>query len=133
MKLPGQCHSFTIRLGSATDNTCDHRGVKCISTLGAIFKRKYLPLLWREQFFKKSQQPGQDERAFLESLKAEASKAHVGGMTLQDALCMMLVAGIRDVRLKEKLSELEEQTLPAFSTIIDAHLNAKAMSGSTAI
>ena len=80
-----------------------------------------------------TQQPGQDERAFLESLKAAASEADVGIMTLQDALCMMLVAGIIDVRLKEKLPELEEPTLPAFSTIIDAHLHAKATSGSTAV
>ena len=80
-----------------------------------------------------TQQQGQDERAFLESLKAPASEADVGGMTLQDALCMMLVAGIRDVRLKEKLSELEEPTLPSFTTIIDAHLYAKATAGNTAV
>ena len=54
-------------------------------------------------------------------------------MTLQDALCMMLLAGIRDVRLKEKLSELQKPTLPAFTTIIDAHLHAKATAGNTAV
>ena len=79
-----------------------------------------------------SQQPDQDERAFLESLKAAASEADIGGMTLQDALCMMLVAGIRDTRLKEKLSELEETTPPAFSNLIDAHLHNKATAGGTA-
>ena len=46
---------------------------------------------------------------------------------------MMLVAGITDVRLKEKLSELEEPTLPAFTTIIDAHLDAKATTGNTEV
>ena len=61
-----------------------------------------------------TQQPGQDKRAFLGSLKAAASEADVGGMTLQDALCVMLGAGIRDVRLKEKLSELKEPSLPAY-------------------
>ena len=86
-------------------------GVTCVTCLAAICKRKYPPLLRRKQFFTMSQQPGQDERAFLENLKAAASKADVGGMTLQDALCMMLVAGIRDTRLKEKLSKLEEPTL----------------------
>ena len=45
----------------------------------------------------------------------------------------MLVAGIKDVRLKEKLSELEEPTLPAFTTLIDVHLHAKATAGSTAV
>ena len=77
-------------------------GVTCISNLSAIFKRKYPPLLRRKQFFSMSQQPGQGERAFLESLKAAASEADVGSMTLQDTLCMLLVTGIRDTRLKEK-------------------------------
>ena len=75
----------------------------------------------------------QDERAILEALKAAATEADVGGMNLQGALCMMLVAGIKDVRLKEKLSELEEPTLPAFTTLIDAHLHAKATGGNTAV
>ena len=80
-----------------------------------------------------TQQQEQDERAFLESLEAAVSEADVGGMNLQDALCMMLVAGIRDVRLKEKLPELEEPTLPAFTTLIDAYLHAKATAGNTAV
>ena len=54
-------------------------GVKCISTLTAIFKRKYPPLL-RRKFFSMTQQQGQDEGAFLEALKAAASEADVGGM-----------------------------------------------------
>ena len=107
-------------------------GVTCILNLSAIFKRKYPPLLRRKQFFSMSKQPGQDKRAFLESLKAAASEADVGGMTLQDALCMMLVTGIGDTRLKEKLSELEEPTLPAFSILIDVHRHAKATAGSMA-
>ena len=78
-----------------------------------------------------TQQPGLDDRVFLESLKAAASEVDVGGKTLQDALCIMLVAWTRDVRLKEKLSELEEPTLPEFSTIIVAHLQAKATIGNT--
>ena len=56
-------------------------GVTCVTSLGAISK------LRRKQFFSITQQPGQNERAFLESLQAAASQADVGGMTLQDALC----------------------------------------------
>ena len=108
-------------------------GVSCILTWTAIFKRKYPPLLRRKQFFHMTQQQGQDERAFLKTLKAAASKADVGGMTLQDALCMTLVAGIRDVRLKEMLSDLEEPAFSASTTIIDAHLHANATAGNTVV
>ena len=127
-------NSLALQLDSTIQQTTPviGGGVTCVTCLAAIFKRKYPPLLRRKQFFSMSQQPGQDERAFLESLKAAASEADVGGMTLQDALCMMLVAGIRDTRLKEKLSELEEPSLPAFTTLIDAHLHAKATAGATA-
>ena len=123
LQLDSNIHQTTPVIGG---------GVTCISNLLAIYKRKYPPLLRRKQFFSMAQQPGQDERAFIKSLKAAASEADVGGMTLQDALCMMIVTGIRDTRLKEKLSELEEPTLPAFSSLIDAHLHAKATAGGTA-
>ena len=127
-------NALALQLDSTIQQTTPviGRGATCVTCLAAIFKCKYPPLLRKKQFFAMSQQPGQDERAFLESLKAAASEANVGGMTLQDALCMMLVAEIRDTRLKEKLSELEEPTLPAFSTLIDAHLHAKATAGGTA-
>ena len=65
------------------------------------FEKELSSLLKRKQFFNMCQQPGQDERAFLESLKTAASEAYAGGMTLQDALCMMSVSGILDLCLKE--------------------------------
>ena len=101
-------YALALQLNSTIQQTTPVMGgggVTCISNLSAIFKRKYPTLLRRKQFFSMLQQPSQDQRAFLESLKAGVSEADVGGMTLQDALCMMLVSGIRDTRLKEKLSE----------------------------
>ena len=121
-------NTLALQLDSTIQQVIGGR-VTCISSLAAIFKCKYPPLLRRKQSFSMSQQPGQDERTFLESLKAAASEADVGGMTLQDALCMMLVSGISDTRLKEKLSELEEPTFPALSTLIYAHLHTKATAG----
>ena len=47
-------------------------------------------------------------------------------MNLEDTLCLTLLSGIRDARLREKLSELEQPTLPAFGVIIDAYLHSKA-------
>ena len=79
-----------------------------------------------------SQQQGQDERAFLEQIKSAAAEADIEGMNLEDALCLTLLSGLRDARLREKLSELEQPTLPAFGVLIDAYLHSKATSGSTA-
>ena len=74
----------------------------------------------------------QDARAFLEQLKWEASEADIEGMSLEDALCLTLLSGMRDARLKEKLSELETPTLPAFGVLTDAHLHSKMTARQTA-
>ena len=50
-------------------------------------------------------------------------------MTLEDALCLTLLSGVGDSRLREKLSELDPPTLPAFGVLIDAHLHSKATAG----
>ena len=129
-------NALALQLESSIQATTPVVGqeVSCLNSLIAIFKKKYPPLLRRKQFFSMTQQPGQDERAFLEAIKAAASEADVGGMTLQDSLCLVLVAGLKDTRLKEKLSEIEVPTIDKFSALIDGHLHAKATAGpSTAV
>ena len=49
----------------------------------------------------------------MEQLKS-AAEADMEGMNLEDALCLTLLSGICDARLSEKLSDLEQPTLPAF-------------------
>ena len=53
-------------------------------------------------------QAGRDERSFAESVK-------IAGMTLQDAMCPVILTGCRDTQLKEKMSELETPTMAAFN------------------
>ena len=53
-------------------------------------------------------------------------------MNLEDALCLTLLSGLRDARLREKLSELEQPTLPAFGVLIDAYLHSEATSDASA-
>ena len=52
--------------------------------------------------------------------------------SLEDALCLVCLTGIKDNRLREKLSELETPTLPAFAVLIDAYMHSKATAGSSA-
>ena len=92
----------------------------CLTMLTNIFRQKYPLLLRRKTVFGMEQQSGQDERAFLESIKAAAGEADIQGMTLEDALCLVCLTGIKDNRLREKLNELETPTLPAFAVLIDA-------------
>ena len=95
-------------------------GASCLTMLVNIFRQKYPLLLRRKTFFGMEQQSGQDERAFLESIKAAAGEADFRGMTLEDALCLVCLTGLKDNRLREKLSEVETPTLPAFAVLIDA-------------
>ena len=79
-----------------------------------------------------SPQAGQEERTFLEQLKSAAAEAYIEGMNLKDALCLTLWSGLGDARLREKLSELEQPTLPAFGVLFEAYLHSKATSGPSA-
>ena len=79
-----------------------------------------------------AQQAGQDERSFAEAVKIAANESDIAGMTLQDAMCLIILTGCKDTRLKEKMSELETPTMAAFNILIDAHMHAKATSAKPA-
>ena len=97
-------------------------GVTCLSIFTGIFEKKYPLLLRRKNFFSLTQQTGQDERSFAEAVKLAAYKADIAALTLQDSLCLVILTGCKDARLREKMSELEEPTIAAFNKLIDAHM-----------
>ena len=107
-------------------------GVTCLSILMGIFEKKYPVLLRRKNFFSMAQHAGQDERSFAEAVKIAANESDIAGMTLQDAMCLVILTGCKDARLKEKMSELETPTMAAFNILIDAHMHAKATSAKPA-
>ena len=98
----------------------------CMTILDKVFKNKYPIILRRKSYFSMTQKGGQDERAFLEDLRATADEADIAGMTLNDALCMQLLTGLQDKRLVEKLGEVEEPNIEEFTRIVNAHMHAKA-------
>ena len=101
-------------------------GVTCLSILTGIFEKK-LPLLFRRKnFFSMTQQTRQDERSFAEAVKLAANEADIAALTLQGSLCLVILTGCKDARLREKMSELEEPTIAPFNTLIDAHMHSKA-------
>ena len=79
-----------------------------------------------------AQQAGHDERSFAEAVKIAANESDIAGMTLQDAMCLVILTGCKDTRLKEKMSKLETPTMAAFNILIDAHMHAKATSAKPA-
>ena len=104
----------------------------CLNPLTNIFRQKYPLLLRRKTFFQLQQKTGQDESAFVKHLKAAAAEVDFQGMNLEDALCLVTISGLKDSRLREKLSKLENPTMPTFSVLIDAHMHAKATAGGSA-
>ena len=101
-------------------------GVNCLSLLTGLFERKYPLLLGRKNFFDMQQGQGQDERAFADGVVLAGTEANVAGMPLDDALCLVILSGTKDSRLREKMSELEMPNLASFNVLIDAHMHAKA-------
>ena len=75
---------------------------------------------------------GQDERSFDKAVKIAANESDIAGMTLQDAMSLVILTGCKDTSLKEKMSELETPTMAAFNILTDAHMHAKATSAKPA-
>ena len=73
-----------------------------------------------------TQQAGQDKHAFAEVVRLAANEADIAALTLQDALCLVILTGCKDACQREKMSKLEEPTIAAFKTLIDAHMHSKA-------
>ena len=63
-----------------------------------------------------TQQAGQDEGVFAEAAKLAANESDIAALTLQDALCLVILTGCKDAHLREKMSEFEEPTIAAFNT-----------------
>ena len=125
---------LSLQLDSSIQATTPVMGnsVTCLSILTGIFEKKYPVLLHRKNFFSMAQQAGQDERSFAEAVKIAANESDIAGMTLQDAICLVILTGCKDTRLREKMSELETPTMAAFNILIDAHMHAKATSAKPA-
>ena len=95
---------LSLQLDSSIQATTPVMGnsVTCLSILTGIFEKKYPVLLRRKNFFSMAQQAGQDERSFAEAVKIAANESDIAGMTLQDAICLVILTGCKDTRLKEK-------------------------------
>ena len=105
-----------LRLTSAIATTTPvlGAGASCLTMLTNIFRQKYPLLLRRKTFFGMEQQPGQDERAFLESIKASAGEADIQGMTLEDALCLVCLTALKTTGFVRSLASWK---LPLFQLL----------------
>ena len=102
-----------------------------VSKIEEFFRRRHPPLLRRQNFFRLKQQAGQGAREFLESLRSAADEADIAAMRVEDALCVQLVSGLSDMKLVEKLTEVENPTIDRFVTVVDSYMHAH--SASTAV
>jgi uncharacterized coiled-coil protein SlyX len=116
------------RLTTGTTPVTGEAGNSCLAILEEIFDRRYPLLLRRRQYFNMTQQQGQDERSFLESVQAAADVADIANMDFEAAICIVIMGGVKDTKLKERLSEVAQPTVAEFTRLIDAHMHAKAAS-----
>jgi hypothetical protein len=113
-----------------TDRTPIFGNDSCISLLQNAFARRYPTFIRRKTYFEMRQDNGQDKRSFLEAVLAAADEADIAGMTFEDSLCLVLLSGVKDKKLQEKMSEVAQPTLAAFTALIDSHIQSKAASAS---
>ena len=51
-------------------------------------------------------QAGQDERAFAEAVKLATNESDIAALMLQDALCLVILTGCKNVHIRKSLKSL---------------------------
>ena len=62
----------------------------------------------RKTFFTCRQSATQDELAFMEDVRSAADEGDIAGMSVEDAICLVYVIGVKDDTLRDKLSEVPD-------------------------
>ena len=78
--------------------------VSCFSLLVDFFKERNPILMRRKTFFTCKQSSTQDELAFMEDVCSAADKGDIAGMSVEDAICLVYIIGVKDDILRDKLS-----------------------------
>ena len=100
------------RISTATTPIFPQNGVvSCFSLLDDFFKERNPILMRRKTFFTCRQSATQDELAFMEDVRSAADKGDIAGLSVEGAICLVYMIGVKDDILCDKLSEVPDPDL----------------------
>ena len=70
--------------------------VSCFSLIDNFFKERNPILMRRIFFFTCKQSSTKDELAFMEDVRSAADEGDIAGMSVEDAICLVYVIGVKD-------------------------------------
>ena len=79
----------------------------------------------RKTFFTCRQSATQDELAFMEDVRSAADEGDIAGMSVEDAICLVYVIGVKDDTLRDKLSEVPDPDIEKFTAIMKSYVQSK--------
>ena len=79
----------------------------------------------RKTFFTCRQSATQDELAFMEDVRSSADEGDIAGMSVEDAICLVYMIGVKDDTLRDKLSEVPDPDIEKFTAIMKSYVQSK--------
>ena len=100
--------------------------VSCFDIIDEFFKERNPVLMRRKAFFTLRQTDAHhDELSFMEDVRRAADEGDLAGMTVEDAICLEYVLGVKDDTLRDKLSEVQDPNIAKFTLIMKSYVQSK--------
>ena len=64
----------------------------------------------------------QDKQVFIEDVRSATDEGDIAGMSVEDAVCLVYIIGVKDGTLRDKLSEVPEPNIERFTAIMKSYV-----------
>ena len=61
----------------------------------------------------------------MEDVRSAADEGDIAGMSVEDAICLVYVIGVKDDTLRDKLSEVPDPNIEKFTAIMKSYVQSK--------
>ena len=96
--------------------------VSCFDIIDEFFKERNPILMLRKAFFTLRQTDAHhDELSFMEDVRRAADEGDLAGMTVEDAICLVYVLGVKDDALRDELSEVQDPDIAKLTLVMKSY------------
>ena len=100
--------------------------VSCFDIIDEFFKERNPVLMRHKAFFTLRQADAHhDELSFMEDVRRAADEGDLAGMTVEDAICLVYVLGVKDDTLRDKSTEVQDPDIAKLTLVMKSYVQSK--------